>query len=181
MSSKKTNKNNSLKINIQNVKFLNNASILDYVSGDSIMQNSLSQIKKILEKEHCKEKTNFTDEMALNLDFVEIKRQKGTSERGNTVDFVVGLENKHLLLVEAKFQVKNVANIVSDILDKIDHSKRILTNNPNFISFYKQEIILLNNKDFQQNYNKLRRMLISKSITIEPQTISNFYNVFFGK
>ena len=105
----------------------------------------------------------------------------GTSNRGKTVDFVVGLENKQLLLVEAKFQVDNVANIVSDFVDKLNHSKRILTGNPNFRNFYKKNIILLSQIKFQQNYHKLRTMLASKSNTTEPQTISTFYNTFFSK
>ena len=176
MSNKKTTNNE------KTAKFSGNTSILNYVSGNRIMQNSLEQIKEILENEHCKEKTNFTYELALNLDKVEIQRKKGTSDRGNTVDFIVSLENNQLLLVEAKSLVKNVANIVSEICDKINHSKRLLTSNENFRGFYKQEIILLsNNKEFQQNYNKLRRMSASKSRTIEPQTVSDFYNAFFCK
>ena len=162
-------------------KFLDNTSIKEYVSGDSIMIKAVKPIKEILYDEKCKEKHNFSKELALNLDQVEILRQMGTSNREKTVDFVVGLENKQLLLVEAKFQVDNVANIVSDFVDKLNHSKRILTGNPNFRNFYKKNIILLSQIKFQQNYHKLRTMLAGKSNTTEPQTISTFYNTFFSK
>ena len=117
----------------------------------------------------------------MDLDQVEIENRRGTSDRENTVDFVVGLENKQLLLVEAKFEVKNVANIVTDFIDKLCHSKRILNANINIRSIYNKEIILLNQQCFQQNYNRLRTMLASKSRTTEPQTVSVFYDTFFKR
>lgn len=181
MSNKKQNKKNESLKSEQEVKFLDNTAINNYVLGDNIMEKAVKPIKEILKNEKCKEKHNFSYELALDLDQVEIETKRGTSERGNTVDFVVGLENKQLLLVEAKFAVKNVANIVTEYIDKLNHSRRILTDNPNIRSLYRKEIILLSQKDFHQNYNRLRTMLASKSRTTEPQTVTDFYNVFFQR
>ena len=181
MSSKNTKKKGASLNNNTGVKFLDNTAISNYVSGDSVMENAVKPIKEILDKEKCKEKHNFTYEQALDLDQVEIENRRGTSDRGNTVDFVVGLENKQLLLVEAKFEVKNVANIVTDFIDKLCHSKRILNANINIRSIYNKEIILLNQQCFHQNYNRLRTMLASKSRTTEPQTVSVFYDTFFKR
>ena len=181
MSSKKTKKKNDSLNNGAEVKFLDNTAISNYVLGDSIMENAVKPIKEILKKEKCKETHNFSYEQALDLDQVEIENRRGTSDRENTVDFVVGLENKQLLLVEAKFEVKNVANIVTDFVDKLSHSKRLLNDNINIRSIYKKEIILLSQQSFQQNYNRLRTMLASKSRTTEPQTVSVFYDTFFKR
>lgn len=181
MSSKKSKRKNDSLSNAKEVKFLDNSAISDYVSGDSVMENAVKPIKEILKKENCKEKHNFSFEQALDLDQVEIENRRGTSNRGNTVDFVVGLENKQLLLVEAKFEVKNVANIVTDYIDKLNYSKRILNANINIRTIYKKEIILLKQQYFQENYNRLRTMLASKSRTTEPQTVSIFYDSFFKR
>lgn len=179
MSNRKPNRKDDYFFNGKDVKYLDNNAINDYVLGNRIMEKSVKSIKEILRNEKCRDKHKFSDEMALDLDQVEVETKRGTSDRNNTIDFVVGLENKQLLLVEAKFEVQNVSNIVSDFMDKLIHSKRILTNNPNIRSIYKKEIILLSKKNFQQNYNRLRTMLASKSRTTEPQTVSIFYNTFF--
>ena len=176
-----SNKNRFKKNIVIEAKYLDNTTITDYVFGDKIMEKALMPIKEILKNERCKEKNKFSYELALNLDQVEIETKRGTSNRGNTVDFVVGLENKQLLLVEAKFEVKNVANIVSTFMNKVSHSKMILSANQNIRSIYKKEIILLNSRDFQQNYNRLRTMLACKCRTAEPQTVSIFYDTFFKK
>ena len=85
--------------------------IRNFVAGNSIMINCLDFIQTILKNEKYKEKKcPFDQEIALNLDKVEILVKKGTL-RDKTVDFVVCLEQNWLLLVEAKLEVENVANI----------------------------------------------------------------------
>lgn len=94
--------------------------IRNFVAGNSIMINCLDFIQTILKNEKYKEKQcPFDQEIALNLDKVEILAKKGTL-RDKTVDFVVCLEKDWLLLVEAKLEVENVANIAKTIQDKIN-------------------------------------------------------------
>lgn len=163
-------------------KFIDNTVILDYTSENQIMSQSLEPIKKILQDEKCKEKgIKFTNELALDLDNVEIEMKKGTSsDESNTVDFVVGLENKHLLLVEAKFEAKNMNNIASEIPKKIKHSKEILISNTKFTNIYSKIIILLNSDNFQQNKRKLLNLLDNK-ISYSPMKVNEFYNTFFER
>lgn len=55
--------------------------IIDYASGDKIMNQCLQPLIDILKKEHCKEKNlPFTYEIALNLDDVE-KLKKNRCQR----------------------------------------------------------------------------------------------------
>lgn len=166
-------------IDYRNVKYINNTAIEDYVSEDPIMSNSLELIKDILIREKCKDNNvKFSEELALNLDKVESERQRGTSRRDNTVDFVVGLGNKHLLLIEAKFGSKNMENIASDIHKKIKHSKELLVSNPNFVSLYDKKLILLDSNKFEQNKRKLMNLL-HHDVSFYPATATEFYSTFF--
>ena len=98
-----SNKKKTQQVVIDNkIKYLDNSVIEDYASQDSIMYKSLEPIKDILIREKCKDRNiKFSKELALNLDKVEIEKQKGTPYNDNTVDLVLGLENKQLLLVES--------------------------------------------------------------------------------
>ncbi len=166
----------------QETKYVDNEVIENYVSGDIVMHNCLEQIKDILKNEHCsnKEYSLFKNELALNLDNVEIAIKKGTSYREPTVDFVVGLENSQLLLTEAKYLVDNMENIAIDIDKKIKHSKDLLTSNPNFGSIYKKKIILLNSKNFEQKRRRLMNLL-NNDVSYYPSTSIEFYSKFFEK
>lgn len=180
MSSKKRKQ----KINDEGnkVKYLDNTAILDYVSENRIMQQSLVLIKKILHDEKCKERNlKFTDELALNLDKVEIEMKKGTSsEESKTVDFVIGLENRLLLLVEAKFDAKNMDNVAREMPKKIKHSKEILVGNTKFIDLYHKTIILLSSDNFEQNKTRLLNQLCNNT-AYSPMNVKEFYSSFFEK
>lgn len=87
----------------------------------------LKHIVEILVKEGHKQKSAFKKEKAIDLDAVEIELNKGIKGRDCTVDFVTGLSDKTLLLVEAKFNAKTALNIrATEIRSKIAHSKDIL-------------------------------------------------------
>ena len=177
MSSKRCTQKN-MGIN-KGAKYLENADIEDYVSEDKVMRLCLEKIITILRREGCKEKNlKFTCEVALDLDKVEIENRKGTSNRDNTVDFVIGLGNKQLLLVEAKFDAKNMENVASDIPKKVKHSREILTCNPKFVSFYNKSLILLNSEKFEQNKRKLLTLLNNQT-SYAPMKVNEFYTTFF--
>lgn len=177
MSNKKKTRRNV--VAYRDVKFTNNTAIKDYASEDPIMFNSLELIKDILISEKCKDNNiKFTEELGLNLDKVESKKQRGTSFCDNTVDFVVGLTNKQLLLVEAKFEAKNMEKIANEIHKKIKHSKELLVSNPKFVSLYDKKIILLDSEKFEQNKRKLMNYL-NNDVSFHPATTTDFYTNFF--
>ena len=153
--------------------------IRNFVAGNSIMINCLDFIQTILKNEKYKEKQcPFDQEIALNLDKVEILAKKGTL-RDKTVDFVVCLEKDWLLLVEAKLEVENVANIGKTIQDKIEHSKVLLRLCDNYIHSEESVVVLLNNKHYQEQSNKLRKLLIAKNVNIKPYRVCDFYKEYF--
>lgn len=127
------------------------------------------QFRHILREEHYKGNCPFTNEVALNLDKVEIQLKKGIASRKETVDFVVGLEKKWLLLVEAKFDADNVENITKSIKGKITHSKQLLQTD-NFVHLEKSIIVLLSNVGFEVKSNKLRRLLMNNP-SIKPYRV----------
>lgn len=175
-----SNKKKTQQVVIDNkIKYLDNSVIEDYASQDSIMYKSLEPIKDILIREKCKDRNiKFSKELALNLDKVEIEKQKGTPYNDNTVDLVLGLENKQLLLVEAKYDAKNMENIARDIHKKIKHSIELLVSNPKFVSLHNKKIVLLASENFQQNKRKLMSLLKNDS-SFHPVTTTEFYYTYF--
>lgn len=162
-------------------KYLSNDAIVNFVTGNKIMTACLDSILNILKNEKYKEKKcPFNAEIALNLDKVECLIKKG-GERAKTVDFVVCLEKDWLLLVEAKLEVSNVENIARNIQGKIENSKNILCSCDNYIHSEESVVILLNNNKYQEQSNKLRRLLIGKNINIKPFNVRSFYEHFFLK
>lgn len=160
-------------------KYKNELSIRNFVSGNRIMEASIDYIKCILQNEGYKNKKDiFTNEIALNLDMVEISLKKGTL-RDKTVDFVVGLDQDWLLLVEAKLKVDNVENITKSIFDKIRHSMDILKSNLNYIHSESVVIILLKDQNFQQQSNRLRKLLLARTPDIKPLRVCDFYKNYF--
>ena len=152
--------------------------INDYASGDVDMLSSLELIKGILEEEKCKEKNLFKNEKALNLDKVEYNKTKQKSNRDKTYDFVVGLNNNQLMLVEAKFDANNMDNVASDVKNKIKHSEDLLKSNTNFISIFNKKIILLNKKNIEQNKRKLKNKL-NNDPSYSPLDVKDFYEIYF--
>ena len=176
--------------------------IIDYASGDKIMNQCLQPLIDILKKEHCKEKNlPFTDEIALNLDDVEKLKKTGVngSKMMNTVDMVIGLYKNRLLMVEIKLDCKSVKDIPKDICDKISHSRDLLIENPKpkdicdkishsrdllienpkFVTFEKKIPVLIKNDNFEQNKRRLKNYLMGKNKDIEPYTVNGFYSTFF--
>ena len=109
---------------------------------------------------------------------VEISLKKGTL-RDKTVDFVVGLDQDWLLLVEAKLKVDNVENITKSIFGKIRHSMDILKSNLNYIHSESVVIILLKDQNFQQQSNRLRKLLLARTPDIKPLRVCDFYKNYF--
>lgn len=178
MSNKKQ-KNNSTLYNEMEAKYLDNTSITNYALEDKDMVNSLELIRNILLNEHCKDKNIlFTNQLGLNLDKVEILKTKKSSIHNSTVDFVVGLAKGQLLLVEAKFDAKNMEKIASEIYRKVDHSKELLISNTSFVGCYKKKIILLSNDKFEQNKRRLLNLL-DNDISFYPLNVEQFYLFFF--
>lgn len=161
-------------------KYKDESSIRNYVSGNKILESSIDYIKNILVEEGYKNKKNpFHKEIALNLDKVEILYKKGTY-RKKTVDFVVGLDNNSLLLVEAKLNVDNVENISKSIFDKISNSMTILKSNANYVQSESFVIILLKDQNFQQQSNRLRKLLVARNKDIKPSRVCDFYEDYFS-
>lgn len=159
--------------------FKGNDGILRFASGEPLMAECIEMISDILKAENYEEKTcPFDKEMALNLDRVEIKKKKGSS-RDKTVDFVVCLEKDWLLLVEAKLDVDNVANIAKSIIKKIEYSKLLLQSCGNFCHTEEEKVVLLKNRNYQQQSNKLRKLLIAKDRQIIPYRVCDFYERYF--
>lgn len=156
--------------------------IASYASEDKEMNQCLYKVIEILKQEHYKEKNSpFTDEIALNLDEVEILKKKGVrgSRRMNTVDMVVGLYKNRLLLVEIKLYCKSVDDIAKDIHDKISYSRELLMSNPAFVLFENKIAVLLKNERFEQNKRRLKNLVMAKNKDIEPYMVSGFYSEYF--
>lgn len=69
--------------------------------------------------------------------------------------------------------------IAKTIQDKIEHSKVLLRSCDNYIHSEESVIVLLNNKYYQEQSNKLRRLLIAKNINIKPYRVCDFYKEYF--
>lgn len=169
-------KNKTNRVSLQH-SYKGEAAITNFVAGNSVMEKCLQLIKVILKEENYKEKVcPFQKELALNLDKVEILQKKSSPDK--TVDLVVCLEQDWLLLVEVKLGVETVENISKGIKGKIKHSKEILLSCENFVHCEETTAILLNNNRFQQQANKLKRLLANDP-HIKIYTVSSFYNEYF--
>ncbi|OAV74416.1 hypothetical protein Barb7_02091 [Bacteroidales bacterium Barb7] len=160
-------------------------------SEETILTHPVSQkftaeieyINDIFESEGYKKKL-FEKERALNLDKVEIKRNK--VNRDSTMDMAIGIseggKNRNILLAELKFNVKNILNIIDKeginyIKKKIKHSIEILGNE---IPVHAKKVILLNDdkkKQVAQYTNRLRENFPKSNIFIG--TAKQFKEEFF--
>ena len=50
---------------------------------------------------------------------------------------------------------------------------------PTSFSYHPDVVVLLGNDKFQQNSNRLRRMLIPRSMNVKPLRVSDFYVEYF--
>lgn len=163
--------------------YRSDTAIRGFVRGDACMEKSLDKVVRILRREGYKGRAcPFKDEMALDLDNVEklLKQGKSGVIQDETVDFVVCLEKDLLLLVEAKLRVDNAASIsTNEICGKIRHSRDMLQACDNFVHFEKTVIVLLKDKNYQQNYRRLRNMLMPRHPDVVPSIVSGLYSDYF--
>lgn len=163
--------------------YRSDAAIRGFVRGDACMEKSLDKLVRILRREDYKGRAcPFKDEMALDLDNVEklLKQGKSGVKQGETVDFVVCLEKDWLLLVEAKFGVDIVTkNLKGDICDKLRCSRDMLKSCDNFVHFENTVIVLLADKNYQQNYRRLRNLLMPRNPEVEPMNVAKLYSEYF--
>ena len=114
----------------------------------------------------------------ISFKFRQSRNPPKENKSGQNVDLVVCLEQDWLLLVEVKLGVETVENISKGIKGKIKHSKEMLLSCENFVHCEETTAILLNNNKFQQQANKLKRLL-ANAPHIKIYTVSSFYNEYF--
>ena len=141
-------------------------------------RNYIYPIETILHKDYKKLScTEFSDKYAWDADAYEIACKKGT-KRDETVDFVVGLENGQLLMVEAKLDVENVTNLKGEVERKISHTKSILVTSLHFKSCATPSVVLFGGKNLERNIRRYRNMRNNKT-DIVPMSLSDFYKRYF--
>ena len=150
------NNNNSDK------KWLYSASVTDDSKVVQTYPQSYQLIADILIKEKCKCKTQFSNEKAIYLEFVELELAKGKRNTCPIVDFTFGIKcdnSKKYRLIEAKFDVNNLKNIdVKNIRDKVSHSKDVMSENG--VPVENGAVILINkSKIVEQQKNWFSRQL----------------------
>lgn len=156
--------------------------IKQFCTGHNPFSDCIEKISTILEHEGLRRNLLFNEETALNLDAVEIR--SNNNDRDKTFDFVVAIQRDRLLLTEAKLRITEMTkNTVSNIIDKVDHSKDILVSCPNFNSpfkFYEKMAVLIPDTKFETNRNKFHRLMKEKKskLKIDTFTVSGFYDTF---
>ena len=166
-------------------KYKDKKSICKWAADTSLPispQNFIRCISDILHDDYKKLKCPCFDEtFAWDADEFEIELKKGKDRsRSETVDFVVGLENGQLLMVEAKLSVSNVDNIKGEVEKKIEHTRHYLVSSYAFTSCYKPSIVLFGPKDIERNIRRYRNMRNSQT-DIVPMSVEKFYNTFFDQ
>ena len=165
--------------------FGGNEMIEEFAAHDEnkIFPKCLQLIANIIKNEGENDQSIFTHEKAINLDKAEFLGKN--TENDCTVDFVIALKSRELLLVDAKYKVTNPANLFHDLEKKIAHSADLLLSCDN--SFHiSHEIALLFSCN---NYETIRRQLrrrsnegrpgILKKFSITPYTTIGFYSEYF--
>ena len=99
-------------------RFESNEAIEDYVKEKPLFKDSFNEIHLLLLREGARDCSQFNKELALDLDDVE--KKQGLEQMDRTVDFVVGCVKNTLLMVEAKFRVKDARNLSKTELEKKD-------------------------------------------------------------
>ncbi|MCD8178243.1 MAG: hypothetical protein LUE98_12810 [Tannerellaceae bacterium] len=124
---------------------------------------------------------SFEEEVALNLDKIEIKKSKGLSRKA-TVDLAIGISrvqrNAQILLVELKFEVKRPGNISKkEIEEKIKHSIELLTH---VVPVSEKKVLLFNDNIIQQARSAITRLYHnSPKMAIEVKTVEDFKQTYF--
>lgn len=165
--------------------FLSNRTIEKFASEGkcALMHEYLKPIAEMLRCEHYRRREMpFTSELGIYLDGVEAELAKHDKvDRKCTVDFLFGVGNDWILLTEAKLDVCRPGKMsVSDLKDKINHSKELITNNEMSYHIEPTTIVLLKDENFSQSYRELKQK-VSNSLKIEPMTVSQLYKSVFEK
>lgn len=165
-------------------RFISNDTILNFASADkySLMPRFIKPIAEMLKNEHYKRKEiPFKNEVGIYLDGVEIELAKRNKvNRKRTVDFLFGVGKNWILLTEAKFDVSNPREMkVSELKEKIAHSKELISNSRMATQIEPNTIVLLrDDKNFSQVYRELKNK-VSNSLNIVPMTVSQLHNKVF--
>ena len=111
---------------------------------------------------------------------MELAKRNKTS-RKRTVDFLIGTGNDWILLTEAKFDVSNPREMgISELKEKIVHSKELVSNSRMLTHIESNIIVLLKDENFAQLYRELKNK-VSNSLRVVPMNVSQFYQVVFEK
>ena len=166
-------------------RFHSNKTIQCFAGQDrcSVMQDFLKPISDMLRNEHYKGKNMpFKMEQGIYLDGVEMELAKrNKTSRKRTVDFLIGTGNDWILLTEAKFDVSNPREMgISELKEKIVHSKELVSNSRMLTHIESNIIVLLKDENFAQLYRELKNK-VSNSLRVVPMNVSQFYQVVFEK
>lgn len=100
--------------------------------------------------------TPFTTEKCIDLDQFEVDNRRGTN-RENTMDFCIGLDDRKMLLVEAKLRVTELRNLgKTELVEKIRHSLDIL--NQYDFQPAKQNVFLFSENKIGQARSHVKRL-----------------------
>ncbi len=165
--------------------FLSNVTICNFASQDKklVMTQFLKPISDILRCELYKGKyMPFTTELGIYLDGVEIELAKrNKTNRKRTVDFLIGTGNDWILLTEAKFDVSKPREMkVSELKEKVAHSRELVSNSRMLTHIEPNIIVLLKDDNFEQLKRELKTK-VSNSLSIVPMNVEQFYHTIFTK
>lgn len=165
--------------------FISNDTIRNFASEDkyALMPGFIKPIAVMLRKEHYKRKNMpFTTESGIYLDGVEMELAKRNKvNRKRTVDFLIGTGKDWILLTEAKFEVSNPREMdVSELKEKITHSKELISNSKMSTHIEPSIIVLLKDDNFEQLKRQLKNK-VSNSLRIVPMNVGQFYQTIFAK
>lgn len=164
-----------------NCKYESVEAITEWADGCNGRESEfIKPISCILHKDYKKMSFKMFDgKMAWDADEYEVAIKKG-GDRMETVDFVVGLVNHQLLMVEAKLNVEKVDNLKGEIEKKIANTRQYLVSSITFRSLANPSVVLLGNKknNIQQNINKFMRLRSYKR-DIQPMSLNDFYKSYF--
>lgn len=133
---------------------------------------------ELLKREGHSRQTPFKQEKALDLDDVEKRLAAQKSGKESTVDFVTGLSDRTLLMVEAKFNAKDASNIsATEIRSKIEHSRDLLMQDC-FTQIAVPVIILFNDNVCSRAKNELKRKFAANP-NIIIASVNDLHKRFF--
>lgn len=141
-------------------------------------QECVQPMRDLLKKDHLKGNNPFTNEVALDLDQLEGNRVQGITTKMETVDYIVGLGKDWLLLVEAKLDADKPDHFCKGLKDKRTHSRDLITSSDYVVQIENEYVILLKEKNFEQNKNRLRT-LSNDLPHLKPMRVIDFFNEYF--